>query len=214
MEGAEVAMREFPQIYDPPFFKSQAGLSEIRKSLLSGDDGDLYVLIGHFLVWYGNAEFILTAIIHSFTNINPVKFNIFIEKWDASKKLKVLKDLCDFDEFIISAEFNHRLKHFENKYTKIRNIVVHSQISWWPKDEVIEFCSLGAPPEFEDVKFPAPKPKKFKSRELFEGSIWLKAFTFDLAEIHENFSKDRNLYPNEWKSPAVFSSKKLSTIDK
>ena len=149
---------------------------------LVGSDANLPSRLGHFVMWFGACETIITEILArvlGFYNY-PQRLEFVIRGMDARVKCERLRQACEH-LCPLGQNLSDRLTYFQNTIVPLRNRVSHS----WPileNDGCIHFTSLG---KVHGVEFVADStlsstPDFILLDDLLDRGIWLHAFSSDL----------------------------------
>ena len=183
-------MSKHDLIYDPPL---STNLQALKDHLLTSVDYAGFVHIGHFVSWYAACEFMIgTILMHITGGGDPKQFDVLTRGMDARVKVERLRQAADIAGIEIPLAFDDRLDHFTKAFVGLRNKLVHSYLHW-TDERNLEVCSIGAPPQLSGLDIPAFAPEIISEMELFERSIWLKAFAIDLGELTMALPQKRTL---------------------
>lgn len=160
----------------------QPSQDDIRSVLLNGEDRDLYVLVGYFMVWFAFAEARLTQMLSVATHShNAERFELLIKGMDARTKCDRLRKACKVQPKL-GENLRIRLLYFEDVHMKLRNRLSHSLTILAPDDRVY-FTGPAT------MRLPFWKPHKKGTRfphsmsraEFMERCDWIHDFCRDLA---------------------------------
>ncbi len=180
-------MKPYVPIYGPPI-SSAIPLEEQRRIAFNSDDQEMFFHVGHFTVWYGTAEFVLTLLIHAFTgNIHPRQFHALTKGMDGRIKIERLKTLVKIAGWKLSPSLEKRIEHFLTVMVNIRNTLMHSHF-YWPENGDLQLTSIGAPPIIDSEQL-GDDPVVISGLALFERGTWLSLFAADLIEIQKALPK-------------------------
>lgn len=175
-------------LYDPPV---DPNLGEMRKDILSGEDQEMFVHVGHFVSWFGAVDMILGLILHHFSgDIPPPEFDVLTRGLDAKTKLHRLEQSMALSGWTMAPALKRRLEHFKKVHIGIRNKLVHSYL-YWPEGGDLQICGVGNPPIFADVTFDAAPPQQIPGAVLFERGAWLSLLCQDLTDIFNAFERPK-----------------------
>jgi hypothetical protein len=159
----------------------------IKESSFVGDNGNLALHIGYFILWFGTCEGIITQLLARVLGFsNQVQRLEFVTRGlDAKAKIERLRQAAKL-LMPLGSNLDNRLLHFQKKMVPLRNRIVHT----WMILEVgpVHFTSLGkihGVTFIHDQNIPS-EPENIPLDDLFSHAAWIHAFSVDLLDAMES----------------------------
>lgn len=163
-----------------------AQINAYRNKILQGTDAHLVTDVGYFIVWYSAAELALTTILAVASKSPDLEiFDSLCSGMDARVKIERLRRIRKpFGG--IGPNLDLRLRHFDDKARKIRNIVAHSFIGRSESGEERYFASALSSLPWKELNEKSPHPNPKQPRIITPGELlgwggWLALLCDDLS---------------------------------
>jgi hypothetical protein len=152
-----------------------------RKEYLEGHQAILPVRLGHFMMWFGACEVLITSMITYVLGFDeyPARLEFIMRGLDGRVKCERLRQAAKSLK-PLGPNLDARILYFQEKLAPLRNRIAHT----WPieEDGVVFFNTLG---KLHFVKFKMDptlrtEPDSITLDLLLDHGIWLHAFSNDL----------------------------------
>jgi hypothetical protein len=163
-----------------------AQIDAFRSAILQGPDSKLITDVGYFIIWFSAAELGITTLLAVASNSGELGvFDTLCSGMDARVKVERLRRIRK-SRGGIGPNLDARLRYFDEKARKIRNLVAHSYMGVTENMPGRYFAaSLGSLP-WKELNTPAPMgiqapPRILTPAELLGWGGWLARFCEDLS---------------------------------
>ena len=158
-----------------------AKLEEFRKAAFEGEDRDLYLHIGYFMMWYSAVEMRITMLLRVVTQSpNAEGFELLTKGMDARTKCERLRAGA-VKNAPLGDVFSQRLDIFERKAISLRNKVAHSFIVSPPDGDAIHFTTISRLPyKAFGREQKGAEPERITKKSFFEHAVWTNTFAHDV----------------------------------